>query len=289
LNKTKTFSFSSQISKTRTELFEVSKKIWKLKKSIALGPKISRSERERFGSTMNFGNVCRKTKANDLEKTLVWHYYPEGSAGDEGRGGSDGLPEGSLREWRGLCAKEPTHRSMIGWSMPRIGWRQQWSYVKKMEYQRLSIIKSKLNQEMSKKIRKAMCEVMTPSGYFDSDHMIPILINYFEKAISEFNLLFNIDVLTLRDKGHVEAFTDANKTSFLLIITNTNWGTSTSVFKDGRMEGSGFVSIITNPGDQKTCGSGTPNVFCCLLEATEEKSRNRNRIQTSRIRTFYLQ
>ncbi len=94
--------------------------------------------------------------------------------------------------------------------------------MKKMEYQRLSIIKSKLNQEMSKKIRKAMCEVMTPSGYFDSDHMIPILINYFEKAISEFNLLFNIDVLTLRDKGHVEAFTDANKTSFLLIITNTN-------------------------------------------------------------------
>ncbi len=25
------------------------------------------------------------------------------------------------------------------------------------------------------------------------------------------------------------------------------------------MEGSGFVSIITNPGDQNTCGSGTPN------------------------------
>jgi hypothetical protein len=66
-----------------------------------------------------------------------------------------------------------------------------------------SIIKSKLNQEMSKKIGKAMCEVMTPRGCFDSDHMIPILINYFEKAISEFNLLFNIDVLTLRDKGPV--------------------------------------------------------------------------------------
>ncbi len=57
------------------------KKIWKLKKSIAFGPKILRSERERFGSTMNFvyktnifvffGNVCRKMKANDLEKTLV--------------------------------------------------------------------------------------------------------------------------------------------------------------------------------------------------------------------------
>jgi hypothetical protein len=54
LSKTKTFWFSSQISKTRTELFEVSKKIWKLKKSIAFGPKILRSERERFGSTMNF-------------------------------------------------------------------------------------------------------------------------------------------------------------------------------------------------------------------------------------------
>ncbi len=84
-NKTKTFWFSLQISKNKTELFVVSKKIWKLNKSIAFGPKILRSERECFGSIMNFvsktdvfdffGNVSRKTKANDLEKTLVWHYY----------------------------------------------------------------------------------------------------------------------------------------------------------------------------------------------------------------------
>jgi hypothetical protein len=53
-NKTKTYLLSSQISKTRTELFEVSKKIWKQKKSIAFSPKIFRSEREHFGSTMNF-------------------------------------------------------------------------------------------------------------------------------------------------------------------------------------------------------------------------------------------
>ena len=48
---------------------------------IAFGPKILRSERERFISIINFvskkdtfnffGNVSRKTKANDLEKTLV--------------------------------------------------------------------------------------------------------------------------------------------------------------------------------------------------------------------------
>jgi hypothetical protein len=80
-NRTKTFGFSSQISRNKTELFVVSRKIWKLNKPIAFGPKILKSERERFVSIMNFvsktnifdffGNVCRKTKANDLEKTLV--------------------------------------------------------------------------------------------------------------------------------------------------------------------------------------------------------------------------
>ena len=79
------FWFSSQISKTKTERFEFSKKNWKLKKLIAYVPKILKPERERFGSIMNFvsktnifdffGDVSRKTKANDLEKTLVWHYY----------------------------------------------------------------------------------------------------------------------------------------------------------------------------------------------------------------------
>ncbi len=80
-NRTKTFGFSSQISKNKTELFVISRKIWKLNKPIAFRPKILRSERERFVPIMNFvsktnifdffGDVCRKTKANDLEKTLV--------------------------------------------------------------------------------------------------------------------------------------------------------------------------------------------------------------------------
>jgi hypothetical protein len=53
---------------------------WKLNKSIAFGPKILRSERERFCSIMNFvsktnifdfwGEVSRKTKANNLLKNL---------------------------------------------------------------------------------------------------------------------------------------------------------------------------------------------------------------------------
>jgi hypothetical protein len=41
----------------------------------------------------------------------------------------------------------------------------------------------------------------------------------------------------------------------LLILTEVH------LHQSSKMEGSGFVSIITNPGDQKTCGSGTPNVF----------------------------
>ena len=75
------FRFSSQISKTKTERFEVSNKIWTLKKLNAFGSKILKSERERFSSIINFfsktnmfdffGDVSRKTKANDLEKTLV--------------------------------------------------------------------------------------------------------------------------------------------------------------------------------------------------------------------------
>ena len=80
-NRTNTFGFSSQISKNKTELFVVSRKIWNLSKPIAFGPKILRSERKRFVLIINFvsktnisdffGDVCRKTKANDLEKTLV--------------------------------------------------------------------------------------------------------------------------------------------------------------------------------------------------------------------------
>ncbi len=83
-NKPKTFWFSTHISKNKTELFVIATKIWKLNKSIAFSPKIWRSEREHFGSIINFvsktnkfdffGDVRRKTKANDLVKTLVWHY-----------------------------------------------------------------------------------------------------------------------------------------------------------------------------------------------------------------------
>ncbi len=83
-NKTKTFRCSSQISKNKQNFLNSQKKIWKVNKSIAFGPNIFWPERERLGSIMNFvsktnifkffGNVGRKTKANDLEKTLVWHY-----------------------------------------------------------------------------------------------------------------------------------------------------------------------------------------------------------------------
>jgi hypothetical protein len=62
---------------------------WKLNKSIAFGPKILRSERERFCSIMNFvsktnifdflGDISRKTKANDHLKnvglTLLFKQY----------------------------------------------------------------------------------------------------------------------------------------------------------------------------------------------------------------------
>ncbi len=59
-NKPKTFWFSTQISKNKTELFVISKKIWKLNKSIAFGPKIWRSEREHFGSMINFVSKTNK-------------------------------------------------------------------------------------------------------------------------------------------------------------------------------------------------------------------------------------
>jgi hypothetical protein len=59
----------------------VSKKIWKQNESISFGPKILRTEGERFGSIINFvkktnifdlfWDVSRKPKANDLEITLI--------------------------------------------------------------------------------------------------------------------------------------------------------------------------------------------------------------------------
>ncbi len=87
-NYTKTFWFSLQISKTKQNFLQSQKKIWKRNISISFGPKILRTERERFESTMNFvsktnildffWNVSRKTEANDLEITLVLHYYAGG-------------------------------------------------------------------------------------------------------------------------------------------------------------------------------------------------------------------
>jgi hypothetical protein len=75
--KPKRFDLVYKFLKTKQNFLKSQKKIWNLNKSIAFGPKILRSERERFGSIMNFvsktdildsfGNVCRKTKANDLE------------------------------------------------------------------------------------------------------------------------------------------------------------------------------------------------------------------------------
>ena len=57
------------------------KEIWKLKKSIAFGPKILRSKEEHFSSIMNFvskmdilnflAGVNRRTKANDPQKNLI--------------------------------------------------------------------------------------------------------------------------------------------------------------------------------------------------------------------------
>jgi hypothetical protein len=79
--KPKRFDFVHKFLKPKTERFEVSKKIWKLKKLNAFGSKILKSEREHFGLIINFvsktnmfdffGDVSRKTKANELEKTLV--------------------------------------------------------------------------------------------------------------------------------------------------------------------------------------------------------------------------
>jgi hypothetical protein len=66
---------------TKPKLFDVFQLFFNKSKTLLYNPKIFRSERERFGSIMNFvsktnifdfyGDVSRKTKANDLEKTLV--------------------------------------------------------------------------------------------------------------------------------------------------------------------------------------------------------------------------
>ncbi len=66
---------------TKPKLFDVFQLFFSKRKTLLYNPKNFRSERERFGSIANFvsktnifdffGDVSGKTKANDLEKTLV--------------------------------------------------------------------------------------------------------------------------------------------------------------------------------------------------------------------------
>ncbi len=95
-NRTKTFGFSSQISKNKTELIVVSRKIWKLNKPIAFGPKILRSE-ENVLSDNEFcfkneyfrffgGTFVGKRKQTILKKRwfdIPTHHHPDcGQAGE---------------------------------------------------------------------------------------------------------------------------------------------------------------------------------------------------------------
>jgi hypothetical protein len=83
LKQQQNVSIYSKNLKTKPKRFDLVHKFLKpkLKKLNAFGSKILKSERECFGSIINFvsktnmfdflGDVSRKTKANDLEKTLV--------------------------------------------------------------------------------------------------------------------------------------------------------------------------------------------------------------------------
>ncbi len=78
--KPKRFDLVHKFLKPKQNVLKSQKKFG-LKKLNAFGSKILKSERERFGSIINFfsktnmfdffGDVSRKTKATDLEKTLV--------------------------------------------------------------------------------------------------------------------------------------------------------------------------------------------------------------------------
>jgi hypothetical protein len=69
-----------------------------------------------------------------------------------------------------------------------------------------SIIKSKLNVEMTKEVTEEICKQMTPSGFFESSLMIPLLIKYFEKKTLVYSLLVNVDAMSLRDQGKVDHY-----------------------------------------------------------------------------------
>jgi hypothetical protein len=64
---------------------------------------------------------------------------------------------------------------------------------------------------MTKEFTEEMCKQMTPSGFFDSSVMIPLLIKYFEKISLGFSLLVNVDAMSLRDKGKVDHYCSGQK------------------------------------------------------------------------------
>jgi len=80
LQKQNVYIFSKNFG-TKPKLFDVFQLFFSKSKTLLYNPKNFRSERERFGSIMNFvsktnifdlfGDVSGKTKANDLQKTLV--------------------------------------------------------------------------------------------------------------------------------------------------------------------------------------------------------------------------
>jgi hypothetical protein len=84
-NETKTFQIVPGFFKDKTKLLIGSKKILKRTRTKAFEPKFSSTERKRFVSIQNFvsktnifdlfWNKSRKTKAFDLERTLICHCY----------------------------------------------------------------------------------------------------------------------------------------------------------------------------------------------------------------------
>ena len=84
-NETKTFQIAPGFFKDKTKLLIVSRNFWKLTRTKAFEPKFSSTDRkcfvpiQIFVSKTNlfdlFWNKSRKTKAFDLERTLIWHCY----------------------------------------------------------------------------------------------------------------------------------------------------------------------------------------------------------------------
>jgi hypothetical protein len=79
--KSKTFPFFPELLEQNQNFLMCSNFFVSKSKTLLYNPNFFRSERERFGAIMNFvsktnifdffGDVYRKTKANDLQKTLV--------------------------------------------------------------------------------------------------------------------------------------------------------------------------------------------------------------------------